>query len=123
MSSLGSIGLAANHLRKTRLHGAIRLDSDMGFVDNSAFSPALDQCRQSLRIRDAGKAISKRGVVGTKIARGQAMPRYSALVAGASMPVASQVSLTGYVIPLPLAIEYFHRQLSRGGCRQAAWAT
>ena len=95
----------------------------MGFVDNSAFSPALDQCRQSLRIRDAGKAISKRGVVGTKIARGQAMPRYSALVAGASMPVASQVSLTGYVIPLPLAIEYFHRQLSRGGCRQAAWAT
>ena len=67
----------------------------MGFLHNSAFSPALDQCRQSLRIRDAGKAISKRGVVGTKIAREKAMPRYSALVAGASMPVAAQLSLTG----------------------------
>ena len=39
----------------------------MGFVHDTAFSPALDQCRQSQRIRDAGKAMGKGGVVGTKI--------------------------------------------------------
>ena len=38
----------------------MRLDSVIDFVGNSAFSPALDQRRQSLRIGDAKKAISKR---------------------------------------------------------------
>ena len=38
--------------------------------------------------------------MGKKIAREQAMPRYPALVASASMPVAAQVSLTGVRNPL-----------------------
>ena len=49
-------------------------------------------------------------------------PRYSALVAGAAMPVSPQVSLTGErESPRLLPSSSCHRQLSRGGCRGPRW--